>query len=110
MPAEPSAPGIWYLYLIRTASGALYTGISTDPERRLREHEVGMRGARSLRGRGPLELVHRQAAGDRSTALKLEYAVKRLSRQDKERLVAGERSLQDFGRALAAVTTRRPEA
>jgi putative endonuclease len=99
--AEPAVRRTWYLYLVRTASGALYTGISTDPERRLREHEQGMRGARSLRGRGPLVLVYRQAVGDRSTALKAEHAVKRLPRARKERLVAGERSLGDLVRDVA---------
>lgn len=94
MRAEASGP--WYLYLLRTASGALYTGISTDPERRLREHQQGTRGARSLRGRGPLRLVYRQAVGDRSTALKMEHAVKRLPREHKEGLVAGDRALSDL--------------
>lgn len=110
MPAETDASPAWYLYLVRTASGALYTGISTDPERRLQEHEQGTRGARSLRGRGPLELVHRQAAGDRSTALKMEYAVKRLSRRNKERLVAGDRVLEELDRSFAVATLGSAEA
>lgn len=93
MRVEPADCRTWYLYLVRTAAGSLYTGISTDPQRRLREHEQGARGARALRGRGPLALVHRQAVGDRSTALKMEHAVKQLPRELKERLVAGDRSL-----------------
>ena len=78
----------WWLYLLRTAAGTLYTGISTDPDRRLAEHEAG-RGARSLRGRGPLELVFRLRTVDRSEALRLEAAVKALDRRRKERVVAG---------------------
>lgn len=73
---------IWYLYLIKTASGALYTGITTDVQRRLGEHGTG-RGAKALRGKGPLSLVHQEAVGTRSEALKLEAAVKRLTAADK---------------------------
>jgi putative endonuclease len=84
----------WYLYILRTASGALYTGISTSPQRRLQEHQSDpRRGARALRGKGPLELVYIMAFADRSLASKAEYRVKRLSRGDKERLVAGELAL-----------------
>jgi putative endonuclease len=80
--------GGWQLYLVRCADGSLYTGIATDVERRFAEHQAG-RGAKYLRGRGPLQLVYRQAAGDRSQALRLELAVKRLSRPQKEALISG---------------------
>lgn len=83
------ASGPWCLYLVRTGSGTLYTGISTDPERRLREHEGSPRGARALRGRGPLELVYVLPVRDRSEASRLEAAVKRLDRRGKEALIAG---------------------
>ncbi len=87
MSAEPS----WFVYLLRTAQGHLYTGISTDVERRLREHQSGeSRAAKSLRGKGPLELVYMQAAGDRSAASRLEAKIKKFSKQDKERLVRGD--------------------
>ncbi len=84
-----AAPGAWCLYLVRTGSGTLYTGISTDPERRLREHGGSPRGARALRGRGPLELVYVLPVRDRSEASRLEAAVKRLDRRGKEALIAG---------------------
>ena len=67
----------WFLYVIETASGALYTGITTDVERRFREHDGGRRGARALRGKGPLRLIHRQAMDSRSEALKLEAWLKK---------------------------------
>lgn len=76
----------WYLYLIQTASGTLYTGITTDVTRRLAEHCSG-RGAKALRGRGPLTLVFQSPAGDRSNALRLEYRVKQLSRVKKLAIV-----------------------
>jgi putative endonuclease len=80
----------WHVYMIRTAQGHLYTGISTDVDRRLAEHESGRAGARSLRGKGPLALVWQCPASDRSEASRLEYRIKQLSRRDKHRLVAGE--------------------
>ncbi len=83
---------MWYLYLVRCNDGSLYTGISTDVARRIEAHRSN-RGARRLRGRGPLELVYAHPLGDRSQAQRVEYRVKRLSRHDKERLVRGEFSL-----------------
>ncbi|CFU82694.1 GIY-YIG nuclease family protein [Yersinia pseudotuberculosis] len=77
---------LWHLYLLRTASGTLYTGITTDVARRLAQHQAG-KGAKALRGKGELTLVFHCEAGDRSTALKLEYRVKQLSKQQKEKLV-----------------------
>lgn len=79
---------MWYLYLIETVNKHLYCGISKDIERRFAEHQAsGTRCARSLRGKGPLVLVYQVAVGDHSTALKLEYRVKRLSTQRKRKLV-----------------------
>ncbi len=87
---------IWFVYLLRTGSGWLYTGITTDVDRRLTEHQNG-KGARSLRGKGPLTLVYHCVAGDRSTALKWEYRIKQLSKLQKERLVQNQPStLTDF--------------
>ncbi|MBB3305905.1 putative endonuclease [Enterobacter sp. Sphag1F] len=77
----------WQLYLLQTAAGMLYTGITTDVNRRLQQHQLG-RGARSLRGKGPLTLVFHCDAGDRAAASRLEYQVKQLSRAQKLLLVA----------------------
>lgn len=76
----------WYLYILRTITGALYTGITTDVSRRLNQHQTG-KGAKALRGKGELTLVFHCLAGDRSSALKLEYRIKQLSKSQKERLV-----------------------
>lgn len=84
----------WYLYLVRCRDGSLYTGISTDVARRFDAHQAD-RGARRLRGRGPLELVYSQAVGDHGDALRVEHQVKRWRRADKERLVRGELPLPD---------------
>lgn len=79
----------WHIYILRTAAGSLYTGITTDVARRVEEHAGGMKGAKSLRGKGPLELVYQCQAADRSEASRLEARIKKLPRRDKERLVAG---------------------
>lgn len=86
----------WYVYMVRTARGALYTGITTDVPRRFAEHQAGApKGARSLRGKGPLELVLSLPAGDRSRASKLEWHIKQWPRQRKEAFVQGNVSLPD---------------
>lgn len=86
----------WQVYMLRTAAGLLYTGISTDPQRRLREHEGGRAGARSLRGKGPLQLVWLCPAGDRAEASRIEYRLKRCSKARKEALIAGLLPLQSL--------------
>ncbi len=74
----------WSVYLLRCADGTFYTGIATDVSRRLTEHADGEKGAKYLRGRGPLELVFHQEIGDRSLATKIEHRVKRLPKAHKE--------------------------
>ena len=77
---------MWYLYILRCGDGTLYTGITTDVERRLEAHRQG-RGAKYTRGRGPLELAYQEECGTHSEALKREYAIKQLSREEKENLI-----------------------
>ncbi len=77
----------WHLYVVRTRDGALYTGVATDVDRRVAEHEASA-GAKSLRARAPLEIVYRAKIGSRSLALRAELRVKRLSKRRKEALVA----------------------
>ena len=84
------------LYIVRCADGTLYTGIATDVDRRLSEHESGIRGARFLRGKGPLQIVFSEVVGDRSTASRLEYRVKKLDRLKKLALIDGRSRLDDL--------------
>ena len=77
---------VWYLYILRCRDDTFYTGITTDVEKRLETHRSG-KGAKYTRGRGPLELVYRENCGTHSDALKREYQVKALSRQEKEILI-----------------------
>ena len=75
----------WYLYILRCGDDTLYTGITTDVQRRLADHRAG-KGAKYTRGRAPLELVYEEKCGTHSDALKREYAVKALPRAEKEKL------------------------
>ena len=84
------------LYIVRCADGTLYTGIATDVDRRLSEHESGIRGARFLRGKGPLQIVFSEVVGDRSLASRLEYRVKKLDRLKKLELIDGRSRLDDL--------------
>lgn len=73
----------WSIYLVRCCDGSIYTGISTDVERRIGEHESGDKGAKALRGKGPLQLVYTREVGSRSLASRLESRIKRLPSADK---------------------------
>jgi putative endonuclease len=85
----------WHVYMIRCGDGALYTGIATDVSRRLAEHREGKsKGARYLRGRGPLQLVLEKVIGDRGLALRVEARIKGLPRAAKQRLIRREEILE----------------
>lgn len=75
----------WKLYILRCGDGSLYTGITTDVDKRLKAHRSG-KGAKYTRGRGPLELVYWEDCGDHSAALKRELEIKALPREEKLKL------------------------
>ncbi len=78
----------WYFYVVRADAKWLYAGITLDVERRFREHVEGSgKGSKFLRAHARLELVFQCEAGDKSSALKLEYRFKRLPKAAKERAV-----------------------
>ena len=85
----------WHLYLVRCGDDSLYTGIATDVARRFGQHQAG-KGAKYLRGRGPLELVFQTPAGTRSEALKLELRIKALPRSEKLALIDNSAVLDDL--------------
>ncbi len=86
----------WYLYIIKCNNDSLYTGITTDVERRFNEHNGSKLGAKFLRGKSPLTLMYSAQVGDKSRASKMEYRVKKLSRIQKEKLIKGERELPEL--------------
>ena len=83
----------WSLYIIRCRDGELYTGVTTDVNRRFVEHQGGgPRAAKYLKGKAPLQLVYQELVGSRSEALKREIQVKKLSRQQKLALLNASRA------------------
>ena len=77
---------MWYLYILRCKDDSLYTGITTDVEKRLEAHRSG-KGAKYTRGRAPLELVYKEECGEHSDALKRELEIKGLTREEKLTLI-----------------------
>jgi len=77
----------WFIYMVRCKGGQLYTGITTHVERRLAEHQSG-KGAKFLRGKGPLALAFQRNIGSHSEALKTEAAIKKMAKADKERIIS----------------------
>jgi putative endonuclease len=90
--------------MLRCRDGSLYTGITNDMDRRLAAHAAG-KGSAYTRSRLPLKLVYREAARDRSAALRREAAVKRLPRTEKWRLV---RALRTSSKRRARPVSSRP--
>jgi len=76
----------FYCYVLECADGTLYTGWTTHPERRLRDHNAG-RGARYTRARRPLRLAYLERLPDRSAAMQRERVIKSLSRDRKLALI-----------------------
>jgi putative endonuclease len=79
----------FYCYILECSDGSFYTGWSSDPERRLREHNSG-KGARYTRSRRPVRLVYLEELPDKGAVLKRERAIKALSRPKKIRLVSSQ--------------------
>ncbi|KVO95196.1 excinuclease [Burkholderia ubonensis] len=92
----------WFLYLIECADGSVYTGITTDVAARFDEHAAG-KGARYTRSRKPRAVLASFPLADRSSALRAEYWVKRLSPKQKRELAAGMRTLESVLPVVAAV-------
>jgi putative endonuclease len=76
----------FYCYILECSDGTYYTGWSSDPQRRLREHNSG-KGARYTRSRRPVRMVYLEELPDKSSALKRERAIKALPRPKKIRLI-----------------------
>lgn len=88
MRKAPQSAGssCWWVYIVRCADRSLYTGVTTDVPRRVRQHNAG-HASRYTRSRLPVQLAYRETTADRGTALRREAAIKRLSRKAKEQLI-----------------------
>ena len=79
----------WHIYILRCADGTFYTGVTTDLKRRMSEHNESSKGAKYTRVRRPVSLIHSETFESRSAACVREAAIKKLSRDEKSRLVEG---------------------
>ncbi|MFM2479459.1 GIY-YIG nuclease family protein [Celerinatantimonas sp. MCCC 1A17872] len=86
----------WSVYLIRTVSNSLYTGVTTDVARRFVEHQNGRSGAKYLRGKGPLTLVYHAPCQSKRRAFQWEFFIKRWPKSTKEALVSSQLPLAVF--------------
>jgi putative endonuclease len=76
--------------MLRCSDETLYTGIARDVNKRLHEHNTSPKGAKYTKIRRPVTLVYSESCEDKSTALKREYAIKKLTRVQKETLLNAE--------------------
>ncbi|MBR9875315.1 MAG: GIY-YIG nuclease family protein [Vibrionaceae bacterium] len=83
---------VWSVYLIRNNRNALYCGVTNNIERRFKQHQEG-KGAKALKGKGPLVLVWTMNFDSKSLAMKAEYFIKQLAKKKKELLVESKASL-----------------
>lgn len=79
----------WHVYMVRCSDASLYTGVTTDLDKRIAEHNKGT-GARYTRTRRPVVLVYSERAPDRATAQRREAAIKRMPATGKRELAAGQ--------------------
>lgn len=77
----------YFVYILKCSDETLYTGIATDVDRRLEEHNTSPKGAKYTRVRRPVSLVYTEELEDRSSACRREYAIKQLKREEKLELI-----------------------
>ncbi|HIP45302.1 MAG TPA: GIY-YIG nuclease family protein [Sulfurospirillum arcachonense] len=78
---------MYYVYIVLCADDTYYTGIAKDLEKRIEEHNNSPKGAKYTKARRPVKLIYHDKCADRSTASKREYAIKKMTRQNKESLI-----------------------
>jgi len=83
---------VWFLYVVRCSDDTLYTGVTTSPDRRLKEHNKGRRGAKYTQSRRPIDdMVLLDWFVGRSRAQKAEHKFKKLTREQKEKIINASR-------------------
>lgn len=78
---------MWYVYILKCRDNTFYTGITTDLERRIKEHNGSKLGAKYTRGRRPVSLVYSQKRKDKSEASKEELRIRKLNREEKNKII-----------------------
>jgi putative endonuclease len=87
----------WFVYIAECSDATLYVGIALDVEQRVAAHDAG-RGAKYTRGRGPLRVLATRRCPTKGDALRLELALKRLSREEKQAVASSKRKLASVAR------------
>ena len=77
----------WIVYIVKCSDQSLYTGITTDLNRRINEHNNGSKGAKYTRNRRPVTVLHTEKYSSRSKAAKREYEIKKYSKEQKQKLI-----------------------
>jgi len=77
----------YYVYIVECSDKTLYTGIATDVQRRLEEHNNSVEGAKYTKHRRPVKLMYKEKLEDRSSASKREHSIKKLTREEKLSLI-----------------------
>ena len=80
---------LWKVYILKCSDGTLYTGVTIDLNRRLKEHNTSNLGAKYTRARRPVELIYFENCDDKVQAMQREYAIKQLTRNKKLELIFG---------------------
>lgn len=89
-PLSPPNPSQnWYVYIVQCVDSSLYTGVTTDIARRIKEHNETAKGAKYTRHRRPVTLVYFEEADSRSDACRREYAIKKMAPLKKKGLIGG---------------------
>jgi len=107
MGRAATPPAGWWVYLLRCADGTLYTGVTTDPARRLRQHAAGT-ASKYTRSRRPVEMVYREGRHTRGSALRRELEIKALKRAEKLALVARRKKRHAPAKTRTPPTTSPP--
>jgi putative endonuclease len=89
----------WYVYIVRCSDSSLYCGITTDLSRRVEEHNTSKKGAKYTRSRRPVRLEWSTISSCKSSASKLEYKIKKLTKSDKENLIKRNIDIANFDAA-----------
>ena len=92
MPSDNGSPATantkWFVYILRCADDSLYTGVTTDVDKRLKQHNgIEKNGAKYTRGRQPVRLVYQEDSVSRTSACQREHAIKSLKKHEKERII-----------------------
>ncbi|MFT5138393.1 MAG: putative endonuclease [Lysobacterales bacterium] len=85
---NPTEANQWFVYIIEADDNSWYTGITTDVQRRFKEHVSGVKGARYFRGRKPSIIVFTEGGHNRKSASQREAKIKKMSRAQKQSMVA----------------------